>query len=111
MTKIARRVLIGAAIMAMAAGSVAAQQYNRWVQVRNNTSQTIMYLYSTNTGTATWGEDILGADVIPAGTAINVNFDDGSGYCRMDIKAVFANGAESELRAVNVCEVATVTFQ
>lgn len=110
MLKLAKRALIGAAILAMAGGAAMAQQYNRMVRVHNETDQTIVYLYSTNTGTNDWGEDILGADTIGAGRTILVDFDDGSGYCRMDIRAEFADGSEAELRRVNVCEVNDVTF-
>lgn len=110
MMKFARRAMIGAAVMAMMAGAAVAQQYNRVMTVHNNTSETIMYLYSTNTGTADWGSDILGSDVIPAGEAIVVDFDDGSGYCRMDIRAEFADGSEAEVRRVNVCEESDVVF-
>lgn len=111
MMQFARRAFIGAAVLALAAGSALAQQYDRRMVVHNNTSETIMYLYSTNTGTADWGGDILGSSVIPSGEAIMVDFNDGSGYCRMDIRAEFADGSSAEVRRVNVCEETDVIFQ
>ena len=95
MMKFARRAVIGAAVMAMMAGTAVAQQYNRVMTVHNETSATIMYLYSTNTSTGDWGSDILGADVIPSGGSIVVDFDD---------------GGEAELRSINVCAESDVVF-
>ena len=111
MKTFARRALLGVAILAVAAGSVVAQQYDRRMNVHNNSSQTIMYLYSTNTGTNDWGGDILGSSVIQAGQTILVDFNDGSGYCRMDIRAEFADGTAAEARRVNVCEETDVYFE
>lgn len=110
MMKFARRAVIGAAVLAMMTGTAVAQQYNRVMTVHNDTSATIMYLYSTNTSTNDWGSDILGADVIPSGEAIVVDFDDGSGTCHMDIRAEFDDGGEAELRNINVCAESDVVF-
>lgn len=110
MMKFARRAVIGAAVMAMMAGAAVAQDYNRVMTVHNNTSETIVFLYSTNSDTADWGGDILGSDVIESGDSIVVDFDDGSGACEMDIRAEFSDGSEAELRSINVCAESDVVF-
>ena len=84
--------------------------WNREVSLVNNTKETIFYLYWSNTGSGSWGEDRLGSNVLSEGQQWNVTVDDGSGACRFDFRAVTASGREIERRDVNVCGVFTVTF-
>lgn len=55
-------------------------------------------------------EDILGAGVLESNEAIDINFDDGTGYCKFDFKVTFADGDEGVLSDVNVCEVGSVSI-
>lgn len=83
---------------------------NRNVTIVNNTSSAITRFYGSNAGADSWEEDILGADVLPAGSSVSINFDDGSGYCHFDFKAIFNNGSSLIDRNVDVCTTGTVTF-
>ncbi|MBC7739151.1 MAG: hypothetical protein H7245_18520, partial [Candidatus Saccharibacteria bacterium] len=76
----------------------------------NNTNVSMREFYGSNAGADTWQEDILGSDVLPAGSSVSVNFDDGSGYCTFDFKAVFVDGTSSIDQNVDVCTTSTVTF-
>ena len=67
-------------------------------------------LYGSNVGSDSWEEDILGSDVLESGTSVNVNFDDGTGYCKYDLKAVFEDGDSVIKRGINVCTVGTWTI-
>lgn len=78
--------------------------YDRRIRVNNYTSETLRELYASNVGTRVWEEDILGSDIIPAGSSVVVNLYDGSGYCRFDLKAVFSDGAVVIKERVNICE-------
>lgn len=103
------------AALAVALGSTAAataQQHDRRVRIVNASSATMTYFYASNVDRDTWEEDILGNSVLhlPAGNAVMVNIDDGSGYCLFDLRAVFADGSEAVEWGVNVCEIATFTF-
>ncbi len=109
MIQFARRALIGAAVLAMAATAAYAQE-NRNVDVHNDTGVTLTHLYSTNSGQADWGGDILGASVIESGESVTVDFDDGTDACLYDVKARFADGDEMELRQINVCQATDITF-
>ena len=66
--------------------------------------------YRSNTGTNSWQEDILGRDVLPSGSEVRINFNDSTGYCMFDLKAVFEDGDEVIQERVNICEVGTFTF-
>ncbi|WMT91300.1 hypothetical protein [Pelagibacterium sp. H642] len=107
-----KRLLAGAVALAVAstAATAWAQSYDRRVQIVNATSETMMYFYASTVDAPTWEEDILGDSVLPAGNSVVMNIDDGSGYCRYDFRAVFADGTEAIQAGVNVCEVATFTF-
>jgi hypothetical protein len=102
------RFALAAAVVAATAVSAAA--LDRRVQIVNNTGLTMTNFYGSNTGTSSWEEDILGADVLPSGNSVIVNFDDATGYCMFDFKAVFENGAELVDQQINICEVGTFTY-
>lgn len=83
---------------------------DRHVTIINNTNVSMREFYGSNAGAETWEEDILGADVLPAGSSVKINFDDGSGYCTFDFKAVFSDGTSLVDKNVDVCTTSTVTF-
>ena len=90
--------------------NTAAMALDRRVQINNNTSFTIVEFYASNTGTADWQEDILGSEVLAAGSSVMVNIDDGSGYCKFDFLAVFDDGENVVSADNNVCELAVFNF-
>ena len=83
---------------------------DRHVTIINNTGISMREFYGSNAGANTWQEDILGSNVLPAYSSVNINFDDGSGYCTFDFKAVFADGSSLVDSNVDVCTTSTVTF-
>lgn len=83
---------------------------DRHVIIVNNTNLPITRFYGSNAGADTWEEDILGTDVLPPGSSVRINFDDGSGYCTFDFKAVFSNGQSVVQTDVDVCTTERVTF-
>lgn len=91
------------------AGPAAAQ--NRVVEVINRTGVTMMEFYASNVDRSSWEEDILGADVLPSGSSVSIDIDDGSGQCLFDMRAVFSDGDEVVDQAVNVCEVSDITYE
>lgn len=84
---------------------------DRKVTIVNKTDFVITEFYGSNTGTNNWEEDILGSDVLGSGDRVVINFDDATGYCKFDFKAVFDDGDEIIEQGVNVCEVGTFTFE
>jgi hypothetical protein len=43
--------------------------------------------------------------VLPAGSRVRINIDDGSGACIYDFKARFSDGDELIRYRINVCEI------
>lgn len=105
------KVRLAAAVMfsgILAALPAAAQ--DRHVKIVNNTGYTMTQFYGSNKGSKSWEEDILGSDTLPSGYSVTIDFDDGSGYCIFDFKAVFEDGDEVTQPQVNVCDLGTFTF-
>ena len=61
-------------------------------------------------GTNDWQEDILGSDILPSGSSVVINVDDGTGYCKYDFKAVFEDGDTAISPDNNVCELSEFNF-
>jgi hypothetical protein len=108
------RTIIGLAlsgmVLASCGGGTTTGSADRRVTIANNTGQTISRFYGSNTGSDSWEEDILGSSVLPPGMSTTINFDDGSGYCTFDFKAVLSDGTPIVETGVNVCTTGTVTF-
>ena len=87
-----------------------AQALDRRVNIVNNTSTDMVEFYASSVGVRDWEEDILGQDILPSGHEVVVDIDDGTGYCKYDLRAVFSDGLEAVKGDVNVCEIGTFTF-
>jgi len=107
---------LGAAALALAlAGcatttTVVSDGQNRHVTIVNNSGYGIVRFYGSNTGTSNWQEDILGTSVLASGSSVDINFDDGTGYCTFDFKMVFSDGTEGVRNNIDVCRVGTYTI-
>jgi hypothetical protein len=87
-----------------------ASSSNKHVVVVNDSTKTIRECYGSNAGTSSWQEDILVSDMLTAGSSVDINFEDGSGYCNFDFKAVFTDGTSVVETGIDVCSVSTVTI-
>jgi len=84
---------------------------NRRVEVRNETSVTMLEFYASTVSSGTWEEDIFGNDVLRSGGRMNIHFNDNSGYCLYDFKAVLTGGGVVVREDVDICEVDSWTVQ
>jgi len=100
----------GLALALLAASTMSASALDRRVQINNRTSYDIVEFYASNTGTSNWEEDILGSGILPSGSSVMINIDDGSGYCKYDFLAVFDDGEQVVSADNNVCELASFDF-
>jgi hypothetical protein len=98
------------ALAILALGAVDAAALDRRVQINNNSSYDIIEFYASNKGSRSWEEDILGRDILPAGSSVVINIDDGSGYCKYDFLAVFEDGDELVKYDNNVCELSQFNY-
>lgn len=107
---IALLALSGLTLAACDTGTTSGGGYNRNVLVVNASGYTVTQFYGSNSGAQTWEEDILGANTLPSGSSVNVNFDDGTGACIFDFKAVFADGSSVVENGIDVCSTSQVTI-
>lgn len=101
-------VLILGIFAAGLAGSAAAQ--DRRVRIINDTGYAMVQFFGSNKGTNSWEEDILGRQVLPSGSSVVVDFDDGTGYCVFDFRAFFSDGDGLVRNGVNVCETGSFRY-
>jgi hypothetical protein len=77
----------------------------------NDSTVTIREAYVSSSTLTSWEEDVLGSDVLPPGSRVNVTFSSfSSGDCSYDIKVVGMGNETGYLWAVDLCSTATVTF-
>jgi hypothetical protein len=106
-----RAALLGALALAVSGTSAfASDGYNREVRIYNHTGEDIIWFYGSRTSTSSWEEDILGSDILPAGSSVLIDFDDGTGACRFDFKAEFADGDAEFAWNQIVCRISSYTF-
>jgi hypothetical protein len=99
--------LIGwvAALASFGALGDAAEALDRKVRIVNATDADIVAFYGSPVGARPSERSLLGADILPAGGSMVLDFEDGSGYCRYAFRAVFADAMELNRASVNICEV------
>lgn len=102
----ARTIAVSAlALLGMASFSVtSAQAQERWIDVYNNTNQSIFYVYMSPVGPSPWGRDLLGDDIIYSGESYRVEPRQRTGSCIFRMKVEFENGRSIESRRFNACE-------
>jgi hypothetical protein len=88
-----------------------ATEYDRSVDVVNQSDQAIVRLYASNVGRHGWGPNLLGPNLLSPGYIQRLNLDDGTGYCRFDFKSVMRDGTSVIDWGVNVCEVASYIIE
>ncbi|WP_431280869.1 hypothetical protein ACQW02_15785 [Humitalea sp. 24SJ18S-53] len=89
---------------AQAAGPTGNPSFN----VINRTGQIIRELYVSASSRTDWGPDILGTEVLQVGAHFEVRLPEGE--CLYDVRIVFQNGANTERRSVNTCDIANMMF-
>ncbi len=106
-----------AAALAMLSGCVeettttAVVMANRNVLIVNQSGSTVYRFYGSNSTRSSWEEDILGANVLPNGSSVNIDFNDGSNVCSFDFKIELTSGRIIEDYNVNVCRISTYTIR
>src|SRR5262245_17484956 len=96
-----------ALLAVLAPDAASAQRYDRRMVIINETGRILQEFYATNSGTKAWGRDHLGQSVIQPGGRYVIDFNDGTGYCVFDFRAVLDNGIPIERYRINVCTEST----
>lgn len=93
----------------VAAGTASANE--RLLRVNNLADATIIRLYVSPSGAEDWGADVLSSGRLEPGESMLLDYDDGSGNCVFDVKALYTTDEVSTLFAVNFCEIDDLNFR
>ena len=99
------------ATLAVLSATLAAPAFADDVQfdLINDSSSDLQQLFVSPVGTDSWGEDILGTEVLAVGENGVVTIGDGSEICDYDLRFVMADGGEL-VREADLCELSSFTL-
>ena len=100
---------LGALALFGVMGPALADSYDRTVAIVNGTGATLVQIYGTAGGG--WGANRLRSGAIAPGASATISFEDGSGECRFNVKAVFADGTEKLNNDIDVCQTRRLQFR
>ena len=96
----------GFAALALAQAASAQDVY---YTLNNYSSSTLMEFYSSPTDVGDWENDLLGANVLPAGSSGTVTIADGRSQCDYDLLFVFDDGTQLT-DTVDICSLDSYTI-
>ncbi len=102
------KTLVVAAVLSAALVSPAVAQ-DLVFDLINSSSANLQEMYASPVGTDSWGEDILGTELLAAGEHGSVTIADGEETCAYDMRFVMDNGAILE-GSTDLCEMASFTL-
>jgi len=106
-----RRVLPALAAAALGLGFAAAAQAQTTdpsFRMNNRSNQTIMELYVSSSQVSNWGQDLLGANVLPPGQTFIVRLP--NGQCVNDIRIVLEGGRAIDRMQINTCNLTDINY-
>lgn len=87
-----------------------AEILDRRILIINKSNEAIIGLYASPINEAKWKYNMMQGDAIAIGESRVADTNDGSGFCRMDLLVVGANGSRAIRRNANICELETWTI-
>lgn len=84
---------------------------DRHVTIVNDTGHVMTEFHASNVANDDWGDDILGVDELDDGKSVVIDFDDATGHCKFDFKAVFDDGSVDVKHGINVCKIDTYNYE
>ena len=99
-----------AAALAVASLASAAWAAAQDFTIVNDTGRTMVMINISPTGEEAWGPDLLGSEVMADGATASVTFEIDESRCLWDVRATFDDGAVGDWRALDLCEISTITL-
>jgi len=105
-----RSMLAGAAVAAAALWAAPAFAEDLVFQLNNQSSGAVNELYVGPPESNTWGEDILGKDVLDSGQTATITIYNADGKCQWDVRIVYDDGSVTDERNIDLCTLANGTY-
>jgi hypothetical protein len=97
------------AVTALACSSADASDKNKWVEIKNDSSNSIVRFYASHVSRTDWGADLIPTNTIRPGYNQRINIHPETDHCRYDFKAVMSDGSKVVRTDINVCTIDTWT--
>lgn len=78
--------------------------------LNNQSSGAVNELYVGPPESNTWGEDILGQDVLDSGQTATVTIYNADGKCAWDVRIVYDDGSVTDERNIDICTLENGTY-
>lgn len=101
-------VMLAAALLATPSSAVAEGKQN--FTLVNKTGYTISEVYVAPSKSDSWEEDILGRDVMPDGTTVDIIFSRKEKTCMWDLMVVYDDGEQAEWANFDLCTVSRISI-
>ena len=77
----------------------------------NRTGYELKALFVSPSKADSWGDDILGQDVLEDGKLANIHFSPNAQTCKWDLKVVYTDDDSNAIwQGINLCEVDKITI-
>lgn len=78
----------------------------------NETGYDIKAVYIDPNSSNVWTDDVMGADILANGTAVDITFAEGQDTCNWDLKVEWTEDyAPTVWTALNLCDISEVTLK
>ena len=99
-----------AAIVAITAPALAQDAKQDFTLV-NRTGYELKALFVSPSKAESWGDDVLGQDVLEDGKRANIHFSPKAQTCKWDLKVVYTDDDSNAIwQGINLCEVDKITI-
>lgn len=78
--------------------------------LKNQSSYAVMEFYASPHDVGDWEEDILGEDVLPSESEVEITIADARTQCNYDLRFVFEDGDVVERGGVDLCRTGSYTL-
>lgn len=112
--KTLKTVILGCALALVAfSSSTSAAPQNRRLDFKlvNKSTYVIVELYVSPSDDDEWGEDVLGADVLPNNESVDIEFSRSETTCNWDLKIVDEDEDEVTWTKLNLCTANEITLR
>lgn len=105
-----RVAILGCVLAVMTSTGLVAQGRNLDFELLNRTPYVVTHIFVSPSNSDTWGEDIMGKDVLGVGESVEIEFSRSERECRWDLKIVDEDEDEIVWTGLDLCTASHITL-